>query len=184
MRLPQTHPWMGGSAVVLGYSVLWQENSGGPLSPCPCDWAERASGTGTIKKESPEIDGRASCRWNLGSPCWLTGWLACAPGCNLAQYQSASHPVSQSGGVCGRSVAMSLSLGAARCQAERPESGQLQPAGHTLKLPPPPPMLYARTPMIAMPDAHAGPCHVWLGLRGMWQARASQILSCRSSYPI
>jgi hypothetical protein len=107
--------------------------SGGPKwAPVPATGL-RSSG---IKKECPEIDGRASCRWNLGCPCWLVGWFDC-PG--LPVCQSASLPA------CGRSVAVSVpqsrgcQVPGARCQAGS-ESGQLQVQvqGTTLRSVPPP----------------------------------------------
>lgn len=53
----------------------------------------RSSG---IKKECPEIDGRASCSWNLGCPCWLAGWVLAPslPECESVAAVSQRPPVS------------------------------------------------------------------------------------------
>lgn len=109
--------------------------SGGPKWAPVLATGLRSSG---IKKECPEIDGRASCRWNLGCPCWPAGWFDC-PGLPACQPVAA---VSQ---------CLSPSLGAARCQVpgwerKRAAAG----AGHHPQVGPAP-MLYARAPMIAVP---------------------------------
>lgn len=79
--------------------------------PCPCDWAEVERDQEGMSRDRRQGKLQAG---NLGSPCWLAG----CP-------QSASLPER----VCGRSVAVSPSLGAARCQAGGDESGQLQLQG-------------------------------------------------------
>lgn len=130
MRLPQTHPCQREPWIEV--PVLWycgRRRSGWPRAPVLAIGL-RSSG---IKKECPEIDGRASCR--LGILVLPAGWLV-AP-------QSASPPES----VCGRSVAVSPSLGAARCQAGGERKRAAAAAGH----PQVPAPMYAKAPMIAMP---------------------------------
>lgn len=91
--------------------VLWAGEKWLAKGPCPCDWAEVERDQEGMSRDRRQGKLQAG---NLGSPCWLAG----CP-------QSGSLPES----VCGRSVAVSPSLGAARCQAGGSESGQLQLQG-------------------------------------------------------
>lgn len=109
MRLPQTHPCAQSldrrrCTVVLrtvSRRKWWAKG------PCPCDWAE-------VERDQEGMS-RDRRQGKLQMESWfslLAGWLGWRP-------QSASLAE------CGRSVAVSPSLGAARCQAGS-ESGQLQ----------------------------------------------------------
>lgn len=109
--------------------VLWQEEKWLAKGPCPCDWAEVERDQEGMSRDRRQGKLQAG---NLGSPCWLAG----CP-------QSASPPES----VCGRSVAVSPSLGAARCQAGGERKRAAAAAGH----PQVPAPMYAKAPMIAMP---------------------------------
>lgn len=119
MRLPQTHPCQRKPWIEV--PVLWycgRRRSGWPRAPVLAIGL-RSSG---IKKECPEIDGRASCR--LGILVLPAGWLD-APSLPVRQ-RACVAAVSQCPPVSG--------LPGARLGGN--ESGQLQLQG-TLRSPPP-----------------------------------------------